>query len=310
MTRQNKSSARHVAAELSFEQRVAELASFAHRHDRYPSTSTDDADESRLAAWLSKRRWEAKTGRLTDARTAVLDAAAPGWRQTVFSDEGFAATLATCARWVADHAALPRAVGGDEVESHLGLWLTARRYDLSVGRLADARAEALERLLDGWTATRGSSERFMRRCVSCARWIDEHGQLPQAGVVAADERVLGVWLQQQLRAAKEGRLAPAQREQLNSFLPGWDRGGNAHDRAFADGLLGCIVFVWAHGRFPRRTGADPRELVLGTWLANRRRDLAAGKLASARRQSLDLTLPGWHAGAMATQLASQSRARR
>jgi hypothetical protein len=53
-----------------------------------------------------------------------------------------------------------------------------------------------------------------------------------------------------------------------------------------------VAMVQETGRYPSRTSTDPAERTLASWLERRRHDAAAGTLAPALREGLDV-LPDW-----------------
>ncbi|WP_336625002.1 MULTISPECIES: hypothetical protein [unclassified Microbacterium] len=141
---------RGVAADLRFERTLDELADLVRRLGVLPSAGSKEPDEVRLARWLAKRRWEANTGILPPNRATALDAAAPRWRESTHSREGFEATLAACAAWRYETGWLPRSAGGGDTETRLGAWLVARRYDARVRRMPSELEQLLDTQLPGW----------------------------------------------------------------------------------------------------------------------------------------------------------------
>lgn len=59
-----------------------ELGDWVRQQGRFPSPRSDDADERRLGQWMKNRLDDLHAGRLRAERIALLDDAAPGWRET------------------------------------------------------------------------------------------------------------------------------------------------------------------------------------------------------------------------------------
>lgn len=151
MGRHQANTARRATADLRFERTVSELVDVVRRHGgALPTAGSADRDEVRLARWLAKRGWEENAGILSPSRASTLDALVPRWRQSTHSREGFEATLAECVAWREAHGGVPRSTGGDEMETRLGVWPVARRYDARIDRLPADHEMMLDAQLPDW----------------------------------------------------------------------------------------------------------------------------------------------------------------
>lgn len=65
--------------QAEFEHNVNELASFHSTIGRWPSSSSQDADEKRLGAFLSNQRARGRSSAMSAERLELLDTVAPGW---------------------------------------------------------------------------------------------------------------------------------------------------------------------------------------------------------------------------------------
>ncbi|MEK0154736.1 helicase associated domain-containing protein [Arthrobacter oryzae] len=136
---------------------MQQLLAIVQETGRYPSRTAPDAAERTLAAWLQRRRGDARAGRLAPAFRDGL-AVLPGW-------QGASRFLADEARWQDRLGALaayratgedwPRHKGTLTAEEHeLGVWLHTQRYKLRRGELDPAKERALDAKAPGWRAGR------------------------------------------------------------------------------------------------------------------------------------------------------------
>ncbi|MDP9890810.1 helicase associated domain-containing protein [Pseudarthrobacter enclensis] len=136
---------------------MAQLIAMVQESGRYPSTKADDNTERALAAWLNRRRKDAREGRLLPVFRDGLSAM-PGLQdlRRVASDE---------ARWQERLAALEAYRGSGQdwprhkatiegLEHELGVWLHTQRYKARRGELAPAKKAALNARVPGWRSGR------------------------------------------------------------------------------------------------------------------------------------------------------------
>lgn len=138
-------------------ERMAQLVAWVQESGRYPSAKAKDKTERGLAAWLIRRRKDAREGTLSPAFRDGLSAL-PDWEdlRRVGRDE---------ARWQERLCALVeyRESGQDwprhkatveSPERELGVWLHTQRYKANRGELDPAKAAALDSKLPGWRSGR------------------------------------------------------------------------------------------------------------------------------------------------------------
>lgn len=136
---------------------MKKLITMLRETGRYPSRNAIEKSERTLAAWLQRRRVEARNGRLAPAFRDGL-AEVPDW-------EGTPRKVADDAKWEDNLGALVayRAAGLDwprhkppaSSEEHgLGIWLHAQRYKLHRGQLDAAKVNALDSATPGWRTGR------------------------------------------------------------------------------------------------------------------------------------------------------------
>jgi hypothetical protein len=137
--------------------RVQQLVAMVRETGRYPSRHSPSETERTLAAWLQRRREDARAGVLAEAYRDGL-AVLPGWQTPP-------RTQADEARWQERLAALVeyRAAGNDwprhkavitGEEHDLGVWLHFQRAKARRGELDAAKVQELDRVVPGWRAGR------------------------------------------------------------------------------------------------------------------------------------------------------------
>jgi hypothetical protein len=269
--------------------RLAETAAFVARHSRLPARAGDaDDDERRIASWLGAQRRADRDGQLSDERRARLDANVPGWSAT--GETAWRGRAQQLAAFVAEHGRLPAVREVSPEARGLAVWLGRQRALAAEGRLDAPRERWLRLHVPGWRdhhlgAWLGTAERVVA-------FRAEHGRLPTRSTSATPfERELGVWLNNQRNAGRDGRLCPERLRWLGEQLPDWD-----------DSRLGAWLtraqeverYTDEHGRMPHPRSTNPRSRRLGGWLESQRVAARAGKLRANRIDWLDAHLPGWN----------------
>ncbi|MCZ4120280.1 DEAD/DEAH box helicase [Streptomyces sp. H39-S7] len=107
----------------------------------------------------------------------------------------------------------------------------------------------------------------------------------------ADNLPLGVWIADQRRARKTGRLAPDRTDALDALGMLWSQ----YDAAFEDALTACRAYRTAHDHLlpPVDTIEPTTTYPVGRWLRDQRRAARAGTLAADRCEALDEIDPSW-----------------
>ncbi|MGX9902049.1 helicase associated domain-containing protein [Arthrobacter sp. SA17] len=168
---EHEEAARRAARPVSGQgiERTAELVAWVQESGRYPSTKAKDKTERGLAAWLTRRRREAREGTLSSAFRARLSIL-PDWQdlRRLSSDQ---------ARWQERVSALVdyRGSGQDwprhqatveSPERDLGVWLHTQRYKARRGELDPAKAAVLDARLPGWRSGRTRGRKPLGMSVS------------------------------------------------------------------------------------------------------------------------------------------------
>lgn len=134
-------------------ERMQQLVAMVQKTGRYPSRTAASTRERTLAAWLGRRREDARAGTLAPAYRDGL-AVLPDWQTPPRADIDEA-------RWQGRFQALvayldagndwPRHKAVITGEEHdLGVWLHLQRSKLHRGELDAAKAKALDAAIPGW----------------------------------------------------------------------------------------------------------------------------------------------------------------
>jgi hypothetical protein len=145
---------------------MQKLVALVQKTGRYPSRQSSSDTERALAAWLQRRREDARAGRLAQGYRNGL-AALPGWEIPPRGE-------ADEARWQQQLAALVayRAAGNDwprhkaiiTGEEHtFGVWLHFQRSKAHRGELPADRFGALDKAVPGWRVSRKRGQRLRVR---------------------------------------------------------------------------------------------------------------------------------------------------
>lgn len=192
--------------------RMKELIAAVQETGRYPSQYASDLSERTLAAWLKRRRSEARAGTLAPACREGLNVL-PDW-------EGTPRTVVFQTRWQDRLAALTayRAAGKDwplhegttGEEHQLGVWLPRQRFELRRGELDPNKVAALDEAVPGWrTGRKGGSKaaeaRWQDRLAALATYRAAGQNWPRFKAKAgSEEHQLGVWLHAQRLRQRAG----------------------------------------------------------------------------------------------------------
>lgn len=114
------------------------------------------------------------------------------------------------------------------------------------------------------------------------------GRLPLHQQRSLEERNLYAWLRYQSRRIG---LSTAERQILDSRLPGWDERGPGAPRPFYEGVQDLKLYRDAYGKFPSNRAKDTDVLRLAQWLNTLRHQKV---LTVEQLAHLDEQIPGWN----------------
>jgi len=293
-----------VSSRRLFTDRVAELGSFRTVHDRWPSTTSEDQEETSLAWWHMRQR----NRPLTPEQVTALDEAVPGWLDReqekappVAKPFGvrFTTLTADLETFYSAHHRPPHPGGLDPRERSMAVALARYRDNPNASR---EHRWVLDRCCPGWdrpptktnqpaakarsvAKSRGrkrlpAPERFDVGVTELAAFYGRHLRQPSVSGKPEESR-LARWVV----AQRTAELTDTEWAQLTAACPGWDVAqGPWRFETFADQ---CALFVDRHGRWPAMGDiADVPGLVW--WCGKLRRVDDPDKVAY-----LDRVLPGW-----------------
>jgi hypothetical protein len=142
--------------------RMQQLVAFVQETGRYPSRRSGSELERTLAAWLDRRRLEARTGALSPTFRDGL-AVLPAWQtppRAEVHEKRWQERLQALIRYRATGHEWPRHkahVSGEEHE--LGIWLHSQRCKLRTGELSPEKTEMLDSQVPGWRVGRRRGRR-------------------------------------------------------------------------------------------------------------------------------------------------------
>jgi hypothetical protein len=270
-------------------ERLAEAAGFLAATGRLPArTAEADDTERRIAGWVCAQRRAERTGGLTADRRMRLDAHLPGWAST--GESVWRTRAQQLAAFAAEHGRLPAVREEDPEARGLAVWLGRQRSLAADGRLADGRERWLRLHIPGWQDHNLGT--WLATAERTVAFRAQHSRLPSRATDAgALERELGVWLNNQRNAGRDGRLTPERERWLAEQLPDWQ---DSRLDAWLARAAEVEQYADEQGRLPHPRSTSPRSKRLGGWLEAQRSAARAGRLKDNRLEWLDTHLPGWN----------------
>ncbi len=264
--------------------RTKMVAKFYHKHDRYPSNSARDADEKRLAQWLSSQR-QAKheNGGATfypSCERLAKQLGCPDMFNNIDLEAQALERTKRVAKFYYKHGRYPSSHSKNKEGKKLGSWLSnMRQAKQGKGRAAFySSCEQLAKQLGcpdmfEYIDYESKALEMTRKVVE---FYHKHDRYPSKHAKDPEEKNLGRWLPKQ-REAKQGKGKGV-------FYPSCEKLAKQ---------LGCpnmfeqitiktrevkalevtrkvAKFYRKHGRYPSTIAKYPEEKKLGNWLSNMR----------------------------------------
>lgn len=142
--------------DAAWETHLNDVTAWRADRGRWPSAAGDNAEESRIGAWLAVQRTIAVRGTATAERIVKLDALLPDWSSVTIFDDNWTASLNAMAEYKAHHGRLPRQSATDAEVKLLAVWMSRQRSRAKDGTLTIARRAQLNELIVGWDWTAGN----------------------------------------------------------------------------------------------------------------------------------------------------------
>lgn len=266
------------ARELSWNERFQEVAEHVSRHGSLPTHNPARPESNRLASWLNDQRRSASP--LREDRARRLDEVAPGWRDP--REARWQQRLDEIRAYREANGRLPAAGKESNEVSAYGRWLVYQRRN--EGSLPAHRIQALDELDRDWRDPNPLS--WSNNVARAEELVARIGRFPTSGSADPDEHRVAEWLSSQ--RTHRGRMSREQVRELDSRLPGWNRG---REQVWKDRLGWTAEFLSRNGRFPSQHSSSVLESSHAAWVRAQRR--TAANLSDERAAMLDASLPGW-----------------
>jgi len=252
---------------------------FYKKFGRYPSETSEDADEKRLRKWQSHQREYYKKETLPEERVKALEATEGWvWESTPFEDN--------LVQWAVKRTELGRELSPHSKnadEKRLGIWQSNQRKYYKNKTLSEERVKALN-ATKGWVWDR---DEFEENRVKWAAKRTELHRDPFQKSEDADEKRLGQWQTDQRKYYKKKTLSEERVKALNA-TDGW-----VWDRdEFEDNLVQWAAKRTELGRTPSAISKNTDEKRLGNWQSKQRVYYKKKKLSDERVKALNAT-EGW-----------------
>ena len=276
--------------EAYWDARLTELAAFHATQGRWPSVTSENVTERRLAKWLNRERVACRAGRdlLSKRRRAAL---AKAGIELYPQQLRWAKQLSKLKKFYAKHNHWPARGSSNQAERSLALWLDNQQTAYRAGRLSDEQRQAMPAGALEAKAPEVDSRRqthWADRLAQLGVFRTENGRWPSTRSEDPEERGLAAWLNTQRMEYRAGRLSIERQQALRSTgVKGFNLAiGNTFDEYWLIRLNQVRDFRASQGRWPSRSSKDPDELQQANWMNNQRADYRGGKLPGWRRQAL------------------------
>jgi hypothetical protein len=261
------------------------VVEFRKKHERYPSSHSNDEDERKLGHWLGCMR-QAKQGKGSGhVFYPILDKMAEeaGYLEMFNKIDREQEAIDKCNKVIEfrkKHGRYPSCMSTDLYERKLGAWLSWMKG----AKQGKGNGQIFYPILEKMVVDAGYPEMFNKidleqdaidKCNKVIEFRKKHGHYPNQRSNDEDERKLGIWFVH-IRIAKHGN------ETRSVFYPilekmvvdaGYPELFNKIDREqeAIDNCNEVIEFKKKHGRYPSCKSKDEDERKLGQWLINMRR---------------------------------------
>lgn len=174
----------------------------------------------------------------------------------------------------------PRAAGGDQMETFLGVWCARQRRAYRLGTMNKIRREAIEKY---GIHEHGKMSDFFTRLDQYKAFILNKGRIPSQTSTDKFEKSLFYWREDQKSLHNHGKIKSDRLEVLlqSEVL---ESGYDYEWRSYYGRLK---IFIATHGYLPLRSSQDPEESQLGRWRQAQYGRYKNGKLNKNRAMLLE-----------------------
>lgn len=175
----------------------------------------------------------------------------------------------------------------------LGQWIANlrvyRKSGIKAAFMSKDRIEQLDKLGMIWEV---NDYLWDDNYAECAKYYRAHGDLDlKINDVTPDGIRIGLWLSNQRKRRKEGKLTEEQIVRLDSIGMQW---GSAYERKWDEGIAEARRYYAEHGDLNVPTSyVSPTGFKLGDWISNRR-EYGRDKLSEERKKQLDSIGMRWN----------------
>jgi len=268
---------------------VDHLRSYIARegHANVPTRHITD-DDFTLGGWVNNRRSNRRTGTLSAARIAELNALGMVWDPY---DAGYQIGMAHLRVYIAreGHANVPTKYVTDDGFT-IGKWVTNRRKDRTIGRLSTAKIAELDALGMVWDPLDAQYQTGVAHLQAYAA-AEGHARVP-FDHIADDGFRLGGWAVKRREDRRVGRLSTGRVAELSALGVVWSPSRETGYRIGVDHLRVYIARE-GHATVPVNHISDDG-FTLGNWVLRRRKDRRIGRLSKAKITELSALGMVWN----------------
>eukprot|EP00956_Cyclotella_meneghiniana_P022438 scaffold42474_cov73-Cyclotella_meneghiniana.AAC.2 len=160
-----------------------ELETWLEEHNNsYPMNSSQNSDESKLAAWINEQRMKKKSGTLIVEREAKLNTINFAWDRYATSNlsNSWNDKFVELETWLAEHNnSYPNSKSQNSDESKLGRWVSQQRLYKKNETLNEEREAKLNTINFAWDghSTSNWSKGWDDKFVEFKTWLAEHNNV-------------------------------------------------------------------------------------------------------------------------------------
>ena len=263
--------------------RYNELGEWIKKHNRLPSSKSEDLIEKSLYYWCSDQRKNKKKGKLPNDKIKKLYEI-DGWFWENDLDALWDDKYIELKKWIRINNRIPSRAHADLIEKSLSAWCCKQRQNKKNGILSDDKIEKLVKL-NGWYWKKDS---WNDKYSELNEWVRINNRIPSQTPKDSTENLLGYWCNDQRQHKKDGKLPNDKIEKLNK-LNGWYWKKDEWNNKYSE----LKKWVKINNKMPSSKSKDLTEKILGIWCGRQRQYKKNGKLSNDRIKQLK-KINGWY----------------